>query len=596
MMQKVLTYLRRAVQIARYAYGKHLLRIFGLSALGVLGGLFEGVGIVTLIPIFSLIAGNGEAPGDFVSQTILRVFGYAGIPVSLPALLLVVSAFFFAQFVFSYLTHHVKVTIGARYEKDTRLLLARRIFGARWGYLAQQKIGYLENVIMTDVHYARRLLEQIGKSVSDFSSLIMYLFLAFALSATITLATLAFGLVIFALFRPLTRKTRQAAQEITKFNKGVAHFINESVLGLKVIKANSISEPVISRGEYFFSRFRDLSIRISTLKFFAVNTLQPVSVVYIFLIFVLSYRQPNFNLGEFAAIIFLIQRIFQHISPLQASIQSINECLPYLHHVVQTLRQADSEREERVPGEDCRFEAEIAWEDVGFSYPERPPVLEHFFLRINKGQMVGLVGSSGSGKTTVIDLLLRLYKPDSGRIAVDGRPLDGCSLDSWRSKIGYIPQDMFMLDDTIENNIRFFNRDIPFAEVVEAAKLAHIYEDIMSLPQQFATRVGDRGLALSVGQRQRVVIARTLAQKPDILVLDEATSALDNMSEAMVHKVVSGLKGKITILMVAHRLTTVLDCDMIALMHKGKIMELGPPRELLADEQSHFYKLYHAKK
>jgi ABC-type multidrug transport system fused ATPase/permease subunit len=210
--------------------------------------------------------------------------------------------------------------------------------------------------------------------------------------------------------------------------------------------------------------------------------------------------------------------------------------------------------------------------------------------------MVGIIGPSGAGKTTLVDLILRLFRPVQGRIFVDGRDVSEVNLEEWRTVIGYVSQDMFLLNDSIENNIRFYNHRLSMAAIEKAAKMANIYDFIVSCPGKFDSVIGDRGIMLSAGQRQRIIIARVLARQPKFLILDEATSALDNEAEKEIQTVIENLKGKITVLVIAHRLSTVINADRLMVLDDGRVIEDGPPAKLLGDKNSYFSRLYELRK
>ena len=190
-----------------------------------------------------------------------------------------------------------------------------------------------------------------------------------------------------------------------------------------------------------------------------------------------------------------------------------------------------------------------------------------------------------------MDLLLRLVDPSGGEILLDGKDIRTIRLKEWRRRVGYVSQDIFLLNDTIANNIRFFDPSITDEDVTRAASMANIYEFVRTCKDGFETVVGERGIMLSAGQRQRIAIARVLARSPDILILDEATSALDNESEAKIQEVIDQLRGKVTVLIIAHRLSTVMSADMLLVLEKGTIVEEGKPGELLSDTRSRFYKM-----
>lgn len=229
---------------------------------------------------------------------------------------------------------------------------------------------------------------------------------------------------------------------------------------------------------------------------------------------------------------------------------------------------------------------EIVLDNVGFSYPNmRKTAIEGINLRIGVGTSVGLIGGTGAGKTTLVDILLGLLRPSEGRILVDGVAIDENSLPSWQQALGYVPQTIFLADTTVAENIALGvpAAAIDMAKVEECARMAQIHEFIVSdMPEGYETRVGERGVRLSGGQRQRIGIARALYRDPSVLVLDEATSALDTLTEKAVMESVQALSHQKTIIMIAHRLTTVRPCDQIFMLDKGGLAEQGTYDELLA--------------
>jgi len=263
---------------------------------------------------------------------------------------------------------------------------------------------------------------------------------------------------------------------------------------------------------------------------------------------------------------------------------------------VQNYEKEEEEQKEREDGsKKFAFNNKLRFKNVGFSYNNSRSVLKDVSFSIKKGEMIGLIGSSGAGKTTIVDLILRLFKPTGGEILVDGEDITSINIDAWRKRIGYVSQDIFLKNDTIANNIRFYDNSIAEEDMIRAARMANIHEFIESCPDKFSTVLGDRGVMISAGQRQRIIIARILARKPEFLILDEATSALDNESEMQIQKVIGELKGKITVLVIAHRLSTIINSDRLLVLEDGKISEQGEPKELLKDKTSYFFKVYNIK-
>ena len=235
----------------------------------------------------------------------------------------------------------------------------------------------------------------------------------------------------------------------------------------------------------------------------------------------------------------------------------------------------DPAQAESKPGE-MAFQSTIEFDHVSFGYTPDRPVLKDVTLDIRKGERIGIIGSTGSGKTTLTDLLLGLLLPSSGRIAIDGRQLDLGSMSAWRAQVAHVPQAIYLSDDTIARNIAFgvFKEEVDMTLVESAARSAGLHDFILTLPERYETRCGERGIRLSGGQRQRIGIARALYKRATILILDEATSALDNATERAVMESISELSSSITVIMVAHRLSSLSDCNRILQVERGRVREV----------------------
>jgi ATP-binding cassette subfamily B protein len=228
------------------------------------------------------------------------------------------------------------------------------------------------------------------------------------------------------------------------------------------------------------------------------------------------------------------------------------------------------------------FEGDIDFSHVSFKYGMRLPVYKDLSFHINKGQWVAFVGPSGCGKTTLVKLLLKFYNPDQGVVSIDNRDLLDIDTPTLRAHIGYVPQDIYLFAGTIAENIALHDPTAPMDDIVSAAEKAGADEFINNMPERYNTKLSERGSTLSGGERQRLVLARALLGKPDIIILDEATSNLDSVSERTIHQIIEKLRGSITTIIIAHRLTTVRNCDTIFVMDRGDIVESGNHEALIA--------------
>jgi len=323
-----------------------------------------------------------------------------------------------------------------------------------------------------------------------------------------------------------------------------------------MIKTSAVEEKVIKQGQTYFQKYRDDRLKIAFYQTSIGSAFEPISFAFIASLMFFYYRSPSFEIASFAVIIYLIQKIFSFIQSGQNLIQDIVSTIPYLQSISRYRKEVALNQESK-DGTNFVFNNKIEFKNLKFAYNKEKSVLSDINFVINKGEMIGLIGPSGSGKTTIADLLMRLFNPEAGEIYVDGKNIAETKLQSWRKNIGYMPQDAFLLNDTIENNIKFYNKSMTESEVVEAAKMANIYDFIKESPAGLKTHIGERGIKISAGQRQRIALARALARNPKILILDEATSALDNQSELMIQNTIEHLRGKTTILVIAHRLSTI---------------------------------------
>lgn len=577
--------------IMRAAFGRYKSKFILITILGFLSGLFEGIGVGIVIPLFSVMTGQ-EIGTDFISNTIRNFFSFLNIPLTPIFLLFLIVILFSLKGFVQFITRYINAQVVAGFGEHTREELLKSILQSKWPHLLNQKSGYLEGILLYDVERSANILNLLSNSILILTGFIMYAFVAFNISAPITTLTVILGISMFFFVKPIFYRAKQLAQETAKAQKDLSHHASENFLGMKIIKASGSENQVFQKGKNNFSRIKEAMIKTAFYRQSSIALIEPLTFILIAAIFIFSYRSPGFNLASFAVVMYLIQKMFNFVKDLQSQVQSLNEAIPYLKTVLDYKLTASDNQEVDSGTENFKFENTIEFKNVNFFYKSSKETLSNLNFAIKKGGMIGLIGESGSGKTTITDLLLRLFKPISGEILIDKKNINSIKLSSWRKKISYVPQDIFLLNDTIENNIRFYDESIQGKDIIEAAKIANIYDFVRELPEKFKTEVGERGIKLSGGQRQRIVLARALARKPEILILDEATSAIDTESEALIQNSINELRGKMTIFIVAHRLSTILNSDRLLVLGGGRIIEEGNPKELLENKDSHFYKIY----
>ena len=581
------------LKLFKKAFWSQRLRVLVMAGLGFVGGLMGGIGIGAIVPLFSFVANDQNGASDNISRFIGKFFSLAHLDYTLTTLIILVICLFVIKAAFSYFANYISARITANYERTTRNELLKKTLSASWPYLLEQKIGHLETVLITDVTKSAGVLDLLSGTILVATNLLAYSIVALNISTVITLITLALGVVLFFILKPLLYKVRKLSRSWALNSKTVANQVAEYTIGAKAIKTGVVERYVLAKIQTFFNELREAKIKLAVYGNLQVSFQEPLSLILVVSIFAFSYARPDFQFASFLAVIYLVQKMFAFMQSIQGRLSGINESVPFLKAVTRYDDQATQHAEDVKMGtHDFRFNEHLEFNNVVFGYNEYKEVLSRINLRVKKGEMVGLIGPSGSGKTTVVDLILKLFEPSAGTILLDGRDISEINTTSWRKNIGYVSQDIFLLSDTIENNIRFYDPSISDQDIADAAKMANIYDVIQDQPDTFRTVVGERGVKFSVGQRQRIVLARVLARKPKILILDEATSALDNESEALIQRALENLKQKMTIIIIAHRLTTVMGCDKLVAIENGRIIERGTPDELLKNTDSYFYRTY----
>ena len=583
------------VKLSKQAFGKYKLQIFFLMILGFVTGALEGIGVTAAIPMISFATKEKLVEINTVSQTIEKAFLYFNIDFSLIYLLIFICLLFVFKALALIFCNYIGIKITANYEEQTRNNLFSKTINANWSYLIKQKLGYLETILKVDIANSTSLLGTISTTIITLTGLIIYITIAISISLHVTLFALVLGSILFFSLKPLRHRTKIISQKVATINKQVAHYVNENIIGIKTVKAIFINDKIIEIGKKYFNKLKKFKIKILLLRNVAGLLFQPISLIFVCIILAFAYKTPNFSFAAFIPITYLIYKIFQYIQNLQANLHVANELVPYLKDVLRFEKEANKNKEKSRGLKPFKFNHNLEFKNVSFSYNTNQAVLTNLSFNIKKGEMIGLIGPSGVGKTTIVDLILRLFLLNDGKILIDGKNVSEIDIKEWRKNIGYIPQDIFLMNDTIANNIRFYDKTINNKGIKQAAKKANIYNFIQTLPKKFSAVVGERGIFLSAGQRQRIVIARILARNPELLILDEATSALDNESEMRIQKIIENLKGKITVLVIAHRLSTVINCDKLLILKKGRIIEQGMPKELLKDYKSYFYKIYNIR-
>lgn len=487
--------------------------------------------------------------------------------------------------VFGYLSN-VQIGIVRTYiVRDLRNSLFKKAMRQPMRYYSRHRHGENLTRFSSDViEYEEHILNSIQMLMTSIISMVLYLFMLFYLNVKLTLFVLCCMPVVVFVISGISRKLKRKSHEVQQQYSNLLSLIEETIVGLKVIK----SYTAIDFSNNRFRAFNAGYTKRRTAMFSRIYMASPVSdflgnaIVIGILLFgswLVINGDHQLSADLFVSYIMLFVLMIPPSKDLTTAISQMRKGAACTERLSDFLQ----EEEERSEGDKPYiFNDGISFRNVCFHYEEGIEVLNRVSFDLPKGKCVALVGSSGSGKSTLADLLLGYYTCNSGEILIDNTPINDIPLDDLRRHIGYVGQDTLLFNDTVRNNIAFGQASVTDELIYKAAEIAQADAFIRQLPNGYDTVIGDGGDTLSGGQRQRLSIARAIVSNPDILVFDEATSALDTESERLVQQALDKISEGRTILMVAHRLSTIVQADEILVLEKGAIVERGTHAELMA--------------
>ena len=491
---------------------------------------------------------------------------------------------------FIYLNGQIIYRIQTKTAKKLRDDVFSCIIEMPLDYFNKNRVGHLMNYVYNDV-------ENVNNSISSTFvnflqnpfSVIVYTVVLLALSWKLTLFAALTSLLILFVIQLIGKNLKGLALHIQTRMGDMNSMLQEKLNGIKVIKATAFEEVELARFQSFTGDFRKLSIRIAQLRnlISPLNETMLIAAIAMVLWFGgLQVFHGAMTANELLVFAFTLYSTMGPIKSLGDANNSVQIGLISAERLFELLDTKPTLTNGTRPV--STFSNTIRFENVCFKYikePDAPYILDHVSFEISKGEMVALIGQSGSGKSTAVDLLMRFYDVDSGRITIDGVNINEFDYKQLRKMIGVVSQEVILFNDSIEQNIAYgVHGKIDHGRIEQAARLANAHQFITEKPQQYETMIGDRGIQLSGGQRQRIAIARAMVKNPELLIFDEATSALDNESEKVVQEAIDHAMENRTALVVAHRLSTIKNADKIIVLERGKVIESGHHAELLAKE------------
>ena len=549
-------------------------------------------GVLTSAILISLLSTLTPYLLKIVVDDYLLLKNYEGMQTIIMIMMIVL----FLEVIFMYLFTYYANWLGQKVIKNLRVDVFQKILKFKMSFFDKNAVGRLVTRTVNDIETIASIFSQgLFMIIADILKMITVLSVMTIINFELTIVVVSiFPFLIYAT-RVFQKSMKVAFEKVRREVANLNSFVQERISGVKIVQ-------IFNREQLEINNFNDINIkhRDAWLRTVWINSIFfplaeiSTSICIGLLVWYGGFNNlngENISLGTLFLFISMSGLLFRPLRQIADRFNTLQMGMVSTERIFKILED-DLEIKDNGRIDHTSFDGLIEFKNVKFSYVKNQIVIDDISFKIQPGETLAIVGPTGSGKSTIINLITKFYEIDSGSIYLDGNNIDKFKLDNIRNKVGVILQDVFMFADTIFNNITLFNKDISIEDVERSAKDLEIHDFILSLPGGYDFNVSERGGTLSSGQRQLLAFLRVLVNNPDILILDEATSSIDSYSEDLIKKATKTITKDKTSIIIAHRLSTVESADKIIYMENGKILEFGNHKELLNIDNGKFKKLY----
>ena len=549
-------------------------------------------GVLTSAILISLLSTLTPYLLKVVVDDFLLLKNYDGMQ----SIILIMIAVLFLEVVFMFLFTYYANWLGQKVIKNLRVKVFDKILKFKMSFFDKNAVGRLVTRTVNDIETIASIFSQgLFMIIADILKMVTVLTVMTIINLELTIVVISIFPVLIYATRIFQKSMKVAFESVRKEVANLNSFVQERISGVKIVQ-------IFNRENLEIKNFNDINIkhRDAWLRTVWINSIFfPIAEISTSICIGLlvwwggfnNLNGENISLGTLFLFISMSGLLFRPLRQIADRFNTLQMGMVSTERIFKILED-DLEITDNGNIEQSKFDGLIEFKNVSFSYIKNQLVIDDISFIINPGETTAIVGPTGSGKTTITNLITKFYEIDLGTILIDGEDINKFKLENLRKKIGVILQDVFLFADTIYNNITLFNSEISIKDVEKAAKDLEIHDFIMSLPGGYDFNVSERGGTLSAGQKQLIAFLRVLVNNPDILILDEATSSIDSYSEDLIKNATNKItKGKTSII-IAHRLSTVENADKIIYMENGKILEYGNHKELLNITNGKFKKLY----
>jgi ATP-binding cassette, subfamily C, bacterial len=543
----------------------------------LLAGFAEAISLTALLPTIQSIAESGSTPAplSFPADLIHRFFGFLGVEPNLPNFIIVVVVFFSVKALLSFAALSYSGLAIARVSVSIRRKLITALFNASWKFYTQQHVGQITNTMSVDATLAAAAYFLAAQFVAFSIQGVVYGAIAFMIDWRLALLGIGVGLAIAFALNWLVAITNRASYKRADRTSDLAVYITDLMSSIKPLKTMNRYDKLVGQMGSILRRLRKALVTREVARQGFTQGSEFLITIALGIGVYLAVTVAKASLAEIVVLGIAFFQVISIVNKLQRFLQQAGEYEASYVRTEELIRRATDEREThsgtRAPVlmKECRFE------NVSFAH-DKTPIVRNASFTIPANAITVLEGPSGAGKTTLIDLLIGLHKPDKGAITLDGISLADIDIKQWRSSIGYVPQELNLLHTTIRDNIVLGDDAIPESDIMDALDRAGAREFILDLPDGLDTEVGVLGSRLSGGERQRIALARALVTRPKLLILDEVTSALDPETEKAICGKILALRGEYTTVAITHRPVWKEIANHLYRVERGNVIKIGP--------------------
>jgi ATP-binding cassette, subfamily C, bacterial len=549
--------------------------LFTLIAM-LFAGIAEGFGISMLLPLLGIAMGNSQSistssqSDSAIEQIISGFFDVTGMPPTLGFMLFIFVVSIMLKATLVLLANKRVGYMVARVATDLRLALISALFATRWEYYVRQPIGRFTNAFATEAKRSSDAYLFGIRAIAYSLHSIVYAIVAMMLGWKITLITLGAGIFILYVLRCLVTMAKKAGKHQTRLLKSLLSLLTDTLQSIKPLKSmalENVADSVLQRE----TKQLNTVLQKQVFSEEALRALQePLVIIFFAFGIYVALIWWQLPLAKVIVIVYMLAKVLKTLQKSQKNYQSMVISESAYWSLMSKIKEAQNERETCVGTILPTLNYSIRFEEVRFSYEDRF-ILKNVSLSFPKGSFSVIIGASGAGKTTIIDLITGLLEPQRGKLWIDDIPLTTVNIKTWRQMIGYVPQETLLLHDSVFMNVTLGNPAFTEKDAEQALQDAGAWDFVAKMPHGIHSVVGEKGGRLSGGQRQRITIARALIHKPELLILDEATSALDPASETEICATLHQLKGKLTIIAISHQKALLHVADRAYRLSNGDI-------------------------